>query len=170
MAEKTPTTNPSLENGVDPDRLRVDPEHSKRLNEAAASGAAVGANDTADTQPVSDLAAWPVPIRHLLEEAIELLILACDEMQPDVDLEPDVDDEPDLARTEHGSCGGGDDRELDQADDEPSLGALEDHFGSRSQVNWGGNGYDRGDDREGDMADYEPDHDNEPDNRVMPFA
>ena len=36
-------------------------------------------------------------VRHLLEEAIELPILACDEMDLDPDLEPDHDDEPDHA-------------------------------------------------------------------------
>ena len=105
-------------------------------------------------------------VRHLIAEAVELLILAIDEMEPDVDLEPDVDDEPNLARTVDGSCGGCcDDRELD-TDDEPSLGALEDHAGS--QANWAGKGYDRGDDREGDRADDEPDHD--PDHRDLPLA
>jgi hypothetical protein len=72
--------------------------------------------------------------RLLLETAVECLIGSLDLIDPDPDLEDNSDAEPSLGG------GTGDDRELDTADDEPSLGST-DCLGHDSQeFTWGKNG------------------------------
>jgi hypothetical protein len=72
----------------------------------------------------------PAPeARELLTTAIECLIALLDLQEPDPELEPNGDEEPSLGWTAdgRGMNDGGDDRELDKADDEPSLGATPGH-------------------------------------------
>jgi hypothetical protein len=58
----------------------------------------------------------PALTRQMLEQVIEALIAYFDEMDGDPNLEDGADDEPSF-------CGyGGDDRELDESDDEPEEG------------------------------------------------
>lgn len=71
----------------------------------------------------------------ILDEA-QFLIDTLDEMTPDPDLEPDSDGEPLLGWPGHGSVNNAmtldDDRELEQSDWEPSLGAPENENSQRS--------------------------------------
>ena len=84
---------------------------------------------TAYLKSNGSMAAQPAPpsdaFRHLIEEAIELLLLACDEMDGDPDFEPGADGEPSLGWPERHnspmphearSYGADDDREYDPAE------------------------------------------------------
>lgn len=122
-------------------------------------------------------------LRRRMQRAIDDLIAALDALDGDADFEAANDDEPSLGW--HG-CGrgaagrldgpamdtGADDREHDDADDEPSLGAAEHHPGGGrgwtpflrrdrdgSQAAWARSG---SDDREHDDADDEDGGDSEP--------
>ena len=82
--------------------------------------------------------------RKLVETAIERLIDLLDAIEPDPDLEANGDEEPSLGwpipdpRWNHSTPDptGGDDRELDAADDEPWLGwtELEARYGKYSEL------------------------------------
>jgi hypothetical protein len=109
--------------------------------------------------------------RELLATAIECLIALLDLQEPDPELEPNGDEEPSLGWTADGR-GMNDDRELDKADDEPSLGAT---LATNQDRAWGAASGTR-DDREeqcedeGAQDDREPDVDAEADSWPNPMG
>jgi hypothetical protein len=90
--------------------------------------------------------------RPLVERVIEALIVLLDSLDPDPDLEPNGDEEPSLGD-------GGDDRELDEADDEASLGWQ--NTGSQKRLHTSPNDCEEQCEDEGVQDDCEPDYDNE---------
>ncbi len=85
-------------------------------------------------------------LRHLIEEVIELLLLACDEMDGNPDLEPDADGEPSLGWPE-------------RHDDLPPIKgqSYEERYGADDDRE-----HDPAELGEPDEADFEPDVDVEP--------
>jgi hypothetical protein len=130
-------------------------------------------------KPEPQIVVFTPAMRTLIADAIESLIILLDEIDGDVDAEDDdpaeengdaepslgafelVDQEKAWRSAENGW--GGQDLELDEADNEPSLGAPE--RGHYSQVHWSDGGMQ---DIESDISDFESDADDEP-NFQPPF-